>query len=145
MAFSDKKKQFADALRSGMNQTDAAKAAGYAEKHAGRQGYRLSKDPDVMAYIGRMTKKVDPQIQPATEQKTQTFEKIDPLDYMEYVIKDELADPKLRLDAAKALAVYRHPRIESAGKKEDKKKKAEDVAAGRFGAGTAPGQLKVVK
>lgn len=61
----------------------------------------------------------------------------DPLEFMAAVMMDVTADAKLRLDAAKALAPFKHQKLGEGGKKEQRQKDAEKVA-GRFSAGAPP-------
>ena len=58
---------------------------------------------------------------------------LDPLEFMEQLVSDMSEDPKLRLEAAKALAPYRHAKKGEMGKKELKQKDADNVKHGRFG------------
>ena len=58
----DRKKLFVEVfLSNGGNATEAAKALGYSEKSAGKQGYRMTKDPVIMALLrqrqGNLAKK----------------------------------------------------------------------------------------
>jgi phage terminase small subunit len=157
MAFNSQKKAYVDGLRAGMRKKEAAIAAGYAASCASQTAARLSKDPGVLAYMARLdtpqsvqvtAESVAPDTPPPVPAIAPALPKtasIDPLEYMESVISDPMQDPKLRLDAAKALAPYRHPRLEVANKKDEKDKKAKDVQANRFGVALAPGQLKAVK
>src|SRR5690606_14234125 len=63
----------------------------------------------------------------------------DPLRYFVRVMKDVAEDPKLRLDAAKALASYTIPKPGEVGKKQTRQANAEKSASGgRFAAPIAP-------
>lgn len=67
-----------------------------------------------------------------------------PLDYMASVMNDGVEDPKLRLDAAKALASFTVAKPGEKGKKEERQDAAKQVASsGRFS--SAPAPLKAVK
>lgn len=67
-----------------------------------------------------------------------------PLDYFNHVMNDAIEDPKIRLDAAKALASYKIAKPGDKGKKEERQEAADKLAnSGRFG--TAPPPLKAVK
>jgi phage terminase small subunit len=55
VALNQKKKAFADAKRAGKSNRDAAIAAGLSEKTAAQAGSRLAKDPDVIAYLARVS------------------------------------------------------------------------------------------
>lgn len=65
----------------------------------------------------------------------------DPLDFLRAVMNSQLTDPKLRVDAAKALMPFIHQRRGEGGKKEEAKKKAT-AAAGKFS--PSPPPLRVV-
>lgn len=67
-----------------------------------------------------------------------------PLAYMASVMNDGVEDPKLRLDAAKALASFTVAKPGEKGKKEERQDAAKQVASsGRFSAAAAP--LRSVK
>lgn len=53
-----RKQKFVDAMLKSPNATEAAKAAGYAEKTAASAGSRLMKDPDVQAALAARAEKV---------------------------------------------------------------------------------------
>lgn len=57
----------------------------------------------------------------------------DPLEFMRALVGDVSEDPKLRLEAAKALAPYLHAKKGETGKKEERQLAAESVKAGRYG------------
>ncbi len=67
----------------------------------------------------------------------------DPKDFLLSVMNDMGTEPKLRVDAAKALMPFVHQRKGEGGKKEQAKEKAAEVGAGKFG--TRRGPLKAVK
>lgn len=67
----------------------------------------------------------------------------DPLSFFRSMMADEEMDPKLRLDAAKALASFTVRKPGEKGKKEEVQDAAEHVASGRFGL-RKPGQLRAV-
>jgi len=60
------KKAYAKARIKGMSQTEAAIAAGYSVKCAKQTGYKLARDPDVLAYIDRLAS-INPDIKPPKE------------------------------------------------------------------------------
>ena len=67
-----------------------------------------------------------------------------PLEFMASVMNDCVEDPKLRLDAAKALASFTVAKPGEKGKKEERQEAATKVSSsGRFSPSPAP--LKVVK
>lgn len=150
-----RKKDYADARMRGLNQKDSAMAAGCPEKSAKQDGYRLEKDRDVQAVIGRViaSRKADkpelvekvprvkaekPEPKPAREPKPLPIPddvympapsaKRDPLEFLAGVMNDMAADPKLRVDAAKALASFTVAKPGEKGKKEMANEKAEKVA-----------------
>lgn len=67
----------------------------------------------------------------------------DPKDFLLAVMNDMGTEAKLRVDAAKALMPFVHPRRGESGKKEQAKEKAADAASGKFGARRGP--LRSVK
>lgn len=74
--------------------------------------------------------------------KTKRFNS--PLEFMKHVMNDEEEDPKLRLEASKALASFTIQRPGDKGKKAGREEKAKDAHSnGRFS--SAPAPLKAVK
>ncbi|ANY85978.1 terminase small subunit [Pseudomonas putida] len=67
----------------------------------------------------------------------------DPKDFLLSVMNDLGSEPKLRVDAAKALMPFIHPRKGESGKKDQAQAKAEQAATGKFGARRGP--LRSVK
>lgn len=67
----------------------------------------------------------------------------DPKDFLLAVMNDGGTEPKLRVDAAKALMPFIHQRRGEGGKKEQAKDKANAAAGGKFGPRQPP-QLKAV-
>ncbi|WP_447733505.1 terminase small subunit [Pseudomonas shirazensis] len=67
----------------------------------------------------------------------------DPKDFLLAVMNDLGTDAKLRVDAAKALMPFIHPRKGESGKKEQAKDKAAEAATGKFGSRRGP--LRAVK
>src|SRR5690625_2308103 len=115
MALTDKKRRFAEALRSGASNRDAAIAAGYSEKTASQSGSRLAKDPDVLAHIGRKEAVVEAQQQAKAEGRPTSLDAIsrtydDPKDFLRAVMNYAGEDMKLRVGAAKVLRPYGHAR-----------------------------------
>ncbi|MFT2160339.1 terminase small subunit [Pseudomonas putida] len=152
MALTDKKRRFADALLSGASNRDAAIAAGYSEKTASQAGSKLAKDPDVIAAIGRHLRErqaAATEVKPGRKVKGPppddgvvgeldlgNFD--DPMDFLKAVMNEQAAEPKLRVDAAKALLPYKHGKVADQGKKEQKAAAADQVSKGRFGARPPP-------
>ncbi len=67
----------------------------------------------------------------------------DPKDFLLSVMNDLESEPKLRVDAAKALMPFVHPRKGESGKKDQAQAKAEQASTGKFGARRGP--LRAVK
>ncbi|WP_024691439.1 terminase [Pseudomonas tremae] len=168
MALTPKKRAFVDAVRGGASNKDAAIAAGYAASSAAQAGARLAKDPFVMAALtgAAVNKKVNKfvkgsppataapatpvgQDQKAGEQPGEAFDLSkalrfsDPKDFLLATMNDFEAEAKLRVDAAKALMPFVHPRKGESGKKDVAKDKAAGAAQGKFGVRKGP--LSVVK
>lgn len=162
MALTPKKRAFADALRGGASNKDAAIAAGYSASSASAAGSRLAKDPHVLAYLanGAVNKNVKAQpkakaakpVEPDADEEDSvpTFDLAraltftDPKAFLIAAMNDPEAEAKLRVDAAKALMPFMHQRKGETGKKEDKQNAAEEAAAGMYGTSRPP-TLKAVK
>lgn len=73
MALTAKGKAFAQAVADGKSNKDAAISAGYSEKTAAQQGSKLSKNPEIIAYIEKLTsaKKLTPKSKKLTPQDEQ--------------------------------------------------------------------------
>ncbi|AVX22814.1 Uncharacterized protein ALO42_02787 [Pseudomonas syringae pv. atrofaciens] len=157
MALTPKQRAFVDAVRGGASNKNAAIAAGYAAASASAAGSRLAKHPSVMAALGTVSvnKKVKgstpaPTSDEATDQPQEAgfdlakaMRHSDPKDFLLAVMNDFETEPKLRVDAAKALMPFVHPRKGESGKKETAKDKAAGAAQGKFGVRKGP--LSVVK
>lgn len=169
MALTPRKRAFVDALRGGASNRDAAIAAGYSEKTASAAGSRLAKDRDVAAELhklralGLMAKDVKgdvkagaeasglagddqaiaDELEPAGFDLARALSHKDPKDFLLAVMNDMGTEAKLRVDAAKALMPFVHPRKGESGKKEQAKDKAAEAATGKFGARRGP--LRAVK
>lgn len=147
MALTPKKRRFIDAVRGGASNRDAAIAAGCPEKTASSAGSRLAKDPDVINELHKLNAlhpvkgavNTDaPQgtrEEPEHEAETAGFDlgaallHRDPKDFLLAVMNDAGSEPKLRVDAAKALMPFLHPRKGEGGKKEERQKAAEQAAS----------------
>nr|EMB6209864.1 terminase small subunit [Morganella morganii] len=132
------KKKFADALKKGMTQREAAVEAGYSEKTARVKGSQLARDPDVITYLERsdeVNRRVNPEVNPSLsdrERLSQASDYPDPLAVMaEIMMKNKCVDPKLSLEAAARLAPYLCSKKGAGGKKEEKTKAAKK-AESRF-------------
>ncbi|WP_405470999.1 terminase small subunit [Morganella morganii] len=132
------KKKFADALKKGMTQREAAVEAGYSEKTAKVKGSQLARDPDVTAYLERSTEisqGINPEVNPPLsdrKQLSQAMDYPDPLAVMAAImVRNQNTDEKLALEAAAKLASYVCSKNGSGGKKEEKAKAAKK-AENRF-------------
>lgn len=155
-----RKRLYAQARCSGKNQTDSAIFAGCPARTAAQAASRYEKDSDVIALRSRLAagetldeptaiqKPTPPKSAPAPAEK-EVYEKPpappikgdeDPLVFMRTMMCDPNEDPKLRLDAAKALAAYVHPKQGEKGKMELKKESAEK-AHSKFMPAAAPVKL----
>jgi phage terminase small subunit len=164
MALTPKKRAFVAALREGASKKDAAIAAGCPEKTASAAGTRLAKDPDVIAELHKLNAlhpvkaavktvkgpeaaaapdQVPEEEAPAGFDLKGALLHRDPKDFLLAVMNDFDSDAKLRVDAAKALMPFIHPRKGESGKKEVAKDKAAGAAQGKFGVRKGP--LSVVK
>lgn len=161
MALTPKKRAFADALRGGASNKDAAIAAGYSASSASAAGSRLAKDPHVLAELakGIVNKNVKAKSSAKPPKVTEpvlddeddgpsfdlsralTF--TDPKAFLIAAMNDPEAEAKLRVDAAKALMPFMHQRKGETGKKEDKQTAAEQAASGKYGTSKPP--LRSVK
>lgn len=164
MALTTKQRAFVDAVRRGASNKDAAIAAGYAAASASVAGSRLAKHPNVIAALqaSAVNKivKAAPKVMklPVSSpdevgdgdgvsfdlSKVMTFS--DPKAFLLATMNDYEADAKLRVDAAKALMPFIHPRKGEGGKKEEKDNAAKTAAKGKFGAAPPPpSHLRSVK
>lgn len=144
-----KKKKYAEARLRGLNINDSAIEAGCPEKTARQAGSRMERDKDVLAAMGRIVtvaKAVEPKpekINDAVSEKPKARpapvpdtvyipapqEDGDPIAFMTAMMNDIEADPKLRLDAAKAKASFTIAKPGDIGKKEQKNEEAKKVAS----------------
>jgi phage terminase small subunit len=141
------KRLYADARLAGMSKKESAIAAGCPEKTASQAASRYEKDPDIQAAMGRS---VIVREQKTDEPKADLDAYIptaeeDPLKFLAAIMLDPKAEPRLRFDAAKALASFTVSKPGEKGKKEDKAEAAKVASKGRFAAAPAPGQLRAVK
>lgn len=162
MALTTKQRAFVEAVRGGASNRDAAIAAGYAASSASVAGSRLAKHPNVIAALAELpVNKNVKGLPPAKARKQQSVEVMpeeedfsfdvtkalsfaDPKDFLLATMNDFSTEPKLRVDAAKALMPFIHQRKGEGGKKEEKELAAKVAGKGKFGA-AAPPQLRSVK
>lgn len=125
-----KKRLYAQARFKGKGVQDAAFDAGVAVKSCARTGGALEKDPDVKEYLARLRSgeekmKEDVEIEPAPPIAKAG---VDPMDFLIGIMNDLTQDPKLRVDAAKAVLPYKYRKLGDVGKKEQQQKDAEKVS-----------------
>lgn len=173
MALTDKKRRFVDALLSGLSGAKAAIYAGYSENGAAQAAARLMRDKHVLAALGRtaqVNKAVNKKLVNKSAEKpdppspdcgsqdaatgTDPMGKIglkalgltsDPLVVLVAIMNDVGEEPKLRLEAAKALMPFTHGKIAEQGKKGAKQEAANKAATGgRFAPPPPPMHLRVV-
>ncbi|MGE6387367.1 terminase small subunit [Pseudomonas sp. NPDC078416] len=171
MALTPKKQAFVAAKKDGASNKDAAIAAGYAASSAAQAGARLAKDQFVIAALAgpAVNKKVNKFVKGDAPPKSsgsssrgehsadddpgdESFDLVkamrfsDPKEFLLATMNDFETDSKLRVDAAKALMPFIHPRKGEGGKKEGKENAAKIAAKGKFGAAPPPpGHLRVVR
>jgi phage terminase small subunit len=141
MALTGKKRTFADAVLAGSSNGGAAIAAGYSAKTAPQAGSRLVKDVAVAAYLavnrsaaqkpGKATAKAPPSA-PDGDGYAYAYTS-DPESFLTTAMNDDALEMRMRVDAAKALMPYKHPKLGEGGKKEQKQEAAEKAATGKFG------------
>lgn len=134
----EKMKAYAAARVSGKNQTQSAILAGYGEQSAKQTGSKLEKNVEIRAEILRLREEkagITPEQKPEVNS--------DPIKFMAELMSDVREDPKLRLEAAKALASYTVAKPGEKGKKQEQQERA-GKASGKFGVPTPP-SLKAVK
>ena len=145
MALTGKKRLFAEALLAGKSNKEAALAAGYSAASASAAGSRLAKDKDVLAHLQRKAavaakpKEVTPA--PAAPlgsfDLNQALAHRDPRAFLLAAMNDALLEPKLRIDAAKALMPFEFAKKGEGGKKEQQADAAKKVAS-RFAPAAPP-------
>lgn len=153
MALTDKKRQYVAARLSGLSGAKAAIAAGYSEKGAAQAAARLNKDPDVIAALQR-AERVNNDVNNAALPSGAADQEMagiglaalgltsDPKRVLVALMNDANEEPKLRLEAAKALMPFVHARVADQGKKAAKNEAAKK-AANRFAPSAPP--LRMVK
>ncbi|KWC11455.1 terminase small subunit [Burkholderia ubonensis] len=148
MALTAKKRKFADAVLAGKSNKDAAIAAGYSPATASAAGSRLVKDKDVALYLAANRVKMESKStghaeQSPPPQKPAGFDLdamtnfTDPKAFLIAAMNDARTEPKLRIDAAKALMPFVHKRLGEGGKKEQRDEAAKK-AASRFSQAAPP-------
>lgn len=141
MALTGKKRLFAEARLAGKSNKLAALAAGYGAASASAAGSRLAKDKDVLAYLQRKAAATEipaeppagASNQPASFDLSLALSHRDPRAFLMAAMNDALLEPKLRIDAAKALMPFEFAKKGESGKKEQQVDAAKQAGAGRFG------------
>lgn len=145
MALTGKKRLFAEALLAGKSNKEAALAAGYSAASASAAGSRLAKDKDVLAHQQRKAAAVEkpddvapePAAPPGSFDLSQALAHRDPRAFLLAAMNDVLLEPKLRIDAAKALMPFEFAKKGEGGKKEQQADAAKRVAS-RFAPAAPP-------
>lgn len=137
MALTGKKRLFANAVLAGKSNKDAAIAAGYSATTASAAGSRLVKDAEVAAYIKKQKAAQaageSPQDDRPTFDLSQAMAHKDPRAFLIAAMNDIALEPKLRIDAAKALMPFEFAKKGEGGKKESAQEAAQKAATGKFG------------
>ncbi|WP_186077567.1 terminase small subunit [Burkholderia gladioli] len=149
MALNSKKRAFADAVLAGKSNRDAAIAAGYSAATASQAGSRLVKDKDVVLYLAanrleseskesRRPEAVDARQPPPDFDPYSVTNFTDPKAFLIAAMNDGRTEPKLRVDAAKALLPFMHQKLGEGGKKDAQKDAAKKAGGGRFASAAPP-------
>lgn len=107
-------------------------------------GYRpgAGRKPKPPTLIGDVTAGADNKDAPEVVEVVMASNGKDPIEFLEAIMLAPDLDAKLRIDAAKALLPYKHPKKGESGKKEQRNEDAKKVA-GRFSTAAPP--LRAVK
>jgi phage terminase small subunit len=146
MALTGKKRAFADAVLAGSSNGEAAIAAGYSAKTAPQAGSRLVKDVAVAAYLAvnrstptkpaKATAKAPPTA-PAADGYAYEYTS-DPESFLTAAMNDDTLEMRMRVDAAKALMPYKHPKLGEGGKKDQTQSAAKKAGAGKYSSAEPP-------
>ena len=135
--FTAKQRAFIRSFVLTRNGFQSALEAGYAESDARSRASKLLAHPEVKREIDRLIKLAD--------SGQQVGEPIpahgDPLAFLAAVMTSEATDPRLRLDAAKALAAFTIAKPGSRGKREQKDDAAKAAGSGKFQASKPPAKV----
>lgn len=130
MALTGKKKAFADAKLAGKSNKEAAIAAGYSEKTAAAAGARLVKDVNIAAYLAAAKASPGKKDKAGDQSPSDALTHSDPMAFLRSIMNDPGQEPRMRIDAAKAMLPYTHRKLGEEGKKEERQKAAESAAKG---------------
>jgi phage terminase small subunit len=142
MALTGRARVFADAVFGGLSNKQAAIHAGYSPATASAAGARLVKDKRVALYLAEKRAAPAPPPPDALAPPVAAGEYSDPMQFLRDQMNDDELDIRQRLDAAKALMPYVHPKLGEGGKKNQTAEAAKKVAI-RF-APAAPPKLAAV-
>lgn len=142
-----KQRAYAAARASGLTRKESAIKAGYAEASASVAANRLEKTKQVAEAIERMKNPPPPRAEKTAGKLAEKAKckrgYSDPLAFMSRLMDDESEEPKLRLDAAKALASFTVTKKSDQTQAEKRQERAAS-ATSVFAPMGAP-QLKAVK
>lgn len=171
MALTSKMRKFAEAIAEGKSKKEAAISAGYSSETASQQASKLSKNPEVLEYIEKLTspekltskkEKVNSEVEsefiPAKKVDQENTEQIngefvgrgeipigaieDPLEYLKSVWTDDSEDPEYRMKAAIAGLPYVHGKVAAKGKKETRADDAKTKSGASGKFGTLNSQMR---
>ena len=145
MALTGKKKAFADAKLAGKSNKEAAIAAGYSEKTAAAAGARLVKDVNIAAYLAAAKASPGKKDKAGEQPPSDALAHNDPMAFLRSIMNDPGQEPRMRIDAAKAMLPYTHRKLGEEGKKEERQKAAESAAKGGSKFAPPPPPLKLVR
>ncbi len=133
-----KQTDFIKAYLIGNDGKQAAIAAGYSAASAGVECCRLLKNPRIVAELARIKA-----LPPASPGKPLDTADQSPMGYLLGIMRDERAEPALRMLAAAKLLPFMHSKAGEKGKKEERQAAGEKAASGKFAVPSAP-RLAVV-
>lgn len=134
---------FFKATLRGEKPEQAAISAGLSPKTAKAAGFRMRKHPAIVAALAAVGigTKLPPQGKPESKADESEADIVtidipeteDSLVFLGALMNCSKAGVKARLEAAKALAPFQHPRVGEKGKKESKQDQAGETKGGKFG------------
>lgn len=132
----------------GLNNTQAAEAAGYTKASAATTAHRLAKDPRVIKAL-KVAKKGGASVEenvaagrPITSNLKAAYDS--PKELMEHVMNNPKFPDVIRMGVAKDLLPYYHPKVGEQGKKDKQKDAAANAVSRRAPLG-APPRLGIVQ
>lgn len=143
--FTEKQRNFIVNKVAGVKNREAAIAAGYAPNAADVTAAKLLQKPSIKAAI-KAAKAAEPMPPVATPQSIMPrTQYADPMLFLEDVMNHAQMPLAVRLDAAKSLLPYKHPRMGELGKKASAKDRAEALTTSSRFATKKPPTLHVVE